>query len=264
MKKGSFLLVVAAVIAAVSGLVVTIVTVMSRDSSEHANSGPAPAGASGPTLAPESRNGTIDAVNVSPDGARVTVRGRTTADIVAVLVGPRPGSESGYWASGETVNRPQLTIGSSASATREVEWNVVVSTDPRVSNNYTVEAFYDSPPPAAAEAPAPLPGVTDIAPPPPAGFAPIEAPVPELPREAPIPVPAPIEAIAPRFPIENPARAPAPVRAPIPIPVPGFKPRPTVTATPPVGPDVQSTIDKAVSCDIRCSRSTYRGTFGPA
>jgi hypothetical protein len=249
--------VVAAVIAAVSGLVVAIVTVMSRDSTEHANSGPTPTGAPGPTLAPASPNGTIDAVNVSPDGAQVTVRGRTTAEIVAVLVGPRPGSESGYWASGETVNRPQVTNGSSASVTREVEWNVVVSTDPRVSNNYTVEAFYDSPPPAAAEAPAPLPGIA-AAPPPPAGFAPrIEAPVP-------VQRPAPIEAIAPQVPINAPAPAPVPLPAPVPVLVPGFRLRPTVTATPPVGADVQLTIDKAVSCDIRCSRSTYHGTFGPA
>jgi hypothetical protein len=252
--------VIAAAVAAVGVIAASIVTVMSKDSSPQANPAPSPAQTSAavPAQAPALPSGTIDEVAVSPDGTHVTVKGRTTAEIVAVLVGPRPGSKDGYWASGETVARPSMATGNAAAIVREVAWDVVVNTDPRVSNQYTVEAFYDSPPPEAPvlapdQGPATAPGPGAFAgprgigavPPPPVGWAPR--------------APRPIEAV-PVFP------APAPGMPPAAAPVPVFPGSPRVVVSPPVTPEVQSTIDGVVWCKGICEspHATFHGTFGPA
>ncbi len=77
--------------------------------------------------------GTINAVAVSDDQTKVTVTGQASAGVnaVAVLIGPRPGNASQYWAAGEELFS-------------ERSWSVVVATDPHLPANYQVKAYFNS------------------------------------------------------------------------------------------------------------------------
>jgi hypothetical protein len=93
-----------------------------------------------PTSNGTTPNGTIDGVTVSDDRTQVTVIGRTTAHAVAVLVGPRPGSYTEYWASGVTITSAPAT----GLSEGDNAWRVIVQTDPRLPDTYRVKAYFDS------------------------------------------------------------------------------------------------------------------------
>jgi hypothetical protein len=118
--------IVVAIIGAVGGIVVAIISAGSKDSPRQ--------GSPGST----SPKGAIGQVTVSNDGTQVTVKGEAEKDVhtVVVLVGPRPGSASNYWAAGsawDTFTDPGAH-----------SWNVIVNTDPHLPAQYQVKAYFDT------------------------------------------------------------------------------------------------------------------------
>jgi hypothetical protein len=144
--------VTAAVVAAISGIVIAIVNrpkdhpptptppnVVIPSSSSQPQ--PPPGAAKPPLAQPD---GGIDEVTVSQDATQVTVTGHTTAYVVDVFVGPCPTAPNCNWKGSVAVARPVGPDGIPAAIGVELPWSALVMTNPHVPHDYKVTAFYDS------------------------------------------------------------------------------------------------------------------------